>query len=396
MIRILHTSDWHIGQHFYRFDREEEHQHFFQQLCDIAKEEQPDAMLVSGDVFHNPAPSAVAQRLFVDGVLAIHQAAPQMQIVITAGNHDSGSRLEAERDLWHLAGVHVIGNCQREENGTFDPWQFIVEIPEKGFILAVPYFHPSNYPLATEDLPRDQRQRAFFESLYSHLSQQYPVIMMAHLAVQGCNTRGHEDEPIGGMMKEDLSELGTGYDYLALGHIHMPQQISERAYYSGSAIPVSFSEDYPHSVNMVEIERHGASPIVRPIETLPLRKVKTLPANGAPLDEALKALQDLDEKDNAYIRLLVDQDEMLPADANDRANQTAKGKACRFCEVIKKPRTKNPKENDHIEIRDVEDFRVIAPMDIAQRSYEKTFGLAMNDTLRAMMTRAINDVKNNE
>ena len=77
--------------------------------------------------------------------------------------------------------------------------------------------------------------------------------MMAHLAVAGCDTLGHEDEPRGGMLKENLSELGEGYDYLALGHIHRPQQINPRVYYSGSPLPLSFSEAYSHFVNIVEI-----------------------------------------------------------------------------------------------------------------------------------------------
>ena len=88
-MRIVHTSDWHLGQNFYRFDREEEHLCFFEQLAEVLRRERPDALVVSGDVFHNSAPSISAQRLFVEGVMMLADSSPETTIVITAGNHDS-------------------------------------------------------------------------------------------------------------------------------------------------------------------------------------------------------------------------------------------------------------------------------------------------------------------
>lgn len=394
-MKILHTSDWHIGQHFYRFDRDDEHRAFFDSLCSIVAQECPDAMVVSGDVFHNPAPSAVSKQLFVEGVLKVHAAAPQMTIVITAGNHDSGSRLEAERQLWSMAGIHVIGGAKREGDGTFDVDQFIIDIAGKGFIIAVPYFHPANYPLAAPGIMRDSRQSAFYGKLLASVADcGRPIVMMAHLAVQGCNTRGHDDEPVGGMLKDDLSQLGTGYDYLALGHIHMPQKISDRAYYCGSAIPVSFSEDYGHGVNIVEIANHGDVPLVKTVEIAPRRGVKTVPACGACMQDALDALQNLRDDDDSYIRLLVDQEDPLPADAENRANLIVKDKACRFCEVVKKPRAKAASATGQIEVQSVADLKSYSPLDIASRSYERIVGAPMSEELKTLMRQAIDEIEN--
>lgn len=390
-MKIIHTSDWHLGQNFYRFDREEEHRYFFDQLSDALEREQPDALLVSGDVFHNSAPTIASQKLMVEGIMQLHDAAPYTTIIITAGNHDSGSRLDAQRELWRRLGIHVIGGCLRLQDGTFSPKQFVVELPGKGYILAAPYFHPSNYPMADVDIERNCRQRSFFEALlHSIEDKELPVVMMAHLAVVGCDTEGHEDEPIGGMMKENLSELGEGYDYLALGHIHKPQAVSSRAYYSGSPFPMTFSEDYVHSVNLVTIANHGDIPDVKHLTLKNKRNVRTVPPKGAPLAEALEAFKAIDAADDSYIRILIDQADVLAADAEDRALKIAADKACRFCELRRKPREYHHEGHDFYNIQEVDDFRIIDPMEIAKRSFMRKHNVDMNDTLVEMMKETIN------
>ena len=95
-MRILHTSDWHLGQNFYGYDRGEEQSDFLRQLADIVHEQQPDALLVSGDIYHTAAPSSTAVGMYVKGMLDIHEACPTMAIIVIAGNHDSASRLQSE------------------------------------------------------------------------------------------------------------------------------------------------------------------------------------------------------------------------------------------------------------------------------------------------------------
>lgn len=282
-MKLLHTSDWHLGQRFYHYDRDDEHAFFIRQLISILNDEQPDALLVSGDIFDSAVPTVAAQHRFVSSVLALHHALPSCTIIITAGNHDSGSRLDVQRELWNIAGIKVVGGCQRHADGTFCPDDFIVEVPNKGFVAAVPYFHSSNYPLAAPDTDRTQRPRAFYEKVLNKIQKRnpraLPIVVMAHLAVEGCDIRGHENQLIGGMDKANLTLFGSGYDYLALGHIHKPQQINSRVRYSGSPIPMSFTEDYPHSVSLVEINTHGEAPTIRSDGNLlitPLRNVKTI------------------------------------------------------------------------------------------------------------------------
>ena len=98
-MKILHTSDWHLGHTLYNYDRTAEQQSFLRQLTRIVTEEQPDAMVVSGDIYHYSSPAAATQKMYTDAMLNIHQACPEMTIVVTAGNHDSSSKLEIDSSL---------------------------------------------------------------------------------------------------------------------------------------------------------------------------------------------------------------------------------------------------------------------------------------------------------
>ena len=112
-MKILHTSDWHLGHTLYNYDRTAEQQSFLRQLTRIVTEEQPDAMVVSGDIYHYSSPAAATQKMYTDAMLNIHQACPGMAIVVTAGNHDSSSKLEIDSSLWQHFGLNVVGNIER-------------------------------------------------------------------------------------------------------------------------------------------------------------------------------------------------------------------------------------------------------------------------------------------
>lgn len=394
-MKILHTSDWHLGQHFYRFDRDDEHEHFVKQLSEIVLNEKPDAVIVSGDVFDNAVPSVMAQSRFVRSVLDLHESCPDSVIVITAGNHDSGNRLDVHRPVWDRLGVKVIGSCHRADDGTFDADEFIVPVGDKGYIVAVPYFHTCNFPLANADISRENRQQKFFEKVMDAVGKRnrnaLPVVLMAHLAVEGCDIQGHEDSFIGGMEMESLSKLGSGFDYLALGHIHKPQSISDRVRYCGSPIPLSFSEDYVHSVTVVELGRHGELPSVSWKNIVPLRKMQTIVSGS--LEEALLDLERVNE--DVYVRLLIDQDGILPADAEQRAQLVAKDKLCRLCEVrklLRKREREDVMDDGGIDV--VQTGNAVTPIDIAKRHYRRAHCTEMPDELTALMENVISEVIN--
>lgn len=398
-MKIIHTSDWHLGHLLYEYDRTEEHRHFLSQLAGIVREEQPDALVVSGDVFHYSNPSAASQRLFTDALLAIHNACPWMQIVVTAGNHDSSSKLEVASNLWKYAGVSVIGQIERKD-GKINLDRHIVEIKGsggelKGYVAAVPHVFPQNFPALGGDLPRLERQQAFFQTLLDEVagrnSSGVPVVMTAHLAVTGSDVTGH-DEGRGGMEYTDIAVLGTGYDYLALGHIHCPQTLKGgRARYSGSPVAVSFDEDYVHSISIVELDSHGSIPAIRTVPLATEWPLKVIPDKAVPIEEALEQLEAVPDEEKAYIELFVRIADVPPAYCMERANRIVSGKKCRFCRY--KWERVSAEQEERLHIIDADKLLTLSPQEVASVYYQDKYGQDMGEDLRVMLDTAVRRVK---
>ncbi|MBQ6166167.1 MAG: exonuclease SbcCD subunit D C-terminal domain-containing protein [Muribaculaceae bacterium] len=394
MFRFIHTSDWHLGQNFYGYDRSAEQRDFLQQLAAIVAEQRPDALLVSGDVYHTPSPSNSAVSLYVKSMLDIHEACPEMAIIVIAGNHDSAARLESDSLLWRLAGVTVLGGIARNGDGTADLDRHLVRVGDKGIVAAVPFGYAANFPqIAGNTATRDQRQQAYFQALLDRAAELnpdgLPVALMAHLAVSGSNITGHDSTVL--MDSVALNELGTGYDYAALGHIHHPQQLSQQARYCGTPLAVSFDEQCEHAVSLVEIATHGTTPVVsrhairniRPLHTIP----PTVPAD---FDSVMEQLQGISEED-AYVRLNVLVDGHLPHDAQTRAAQLLAEKHCRYC-CIKRtlPATARPQGST----MSLEQLSSKSPQDVANQYFADKTGNPMSDLQRELFNEALQQVLN--
>ena len=383
MIKILHTSDWHLGHTLYDFDRTEEQTSMLDQMVSIVKAEQPDAVLVSGDVYHTAQPSASVQTLFSDTMVRMHDACPKTTIIVTAGNHDSGSRHEIFRTPWQALNVYTIGCLDREH-----PENHIISLPGKGHIIAMPYCYERLLP------------EGLFQQLIDLASErnpnQLPIILMAHTTVNGCDFTGHKDaneRNVGGIDSLSLDALGQGYDYLALGHIHHAQFVHSGRHnvrYSGTPVAVSFDEAYPHSVTMVEIDSHGATPHTRTVDIVNPHPLVTLPAQGyASWDEAKQLLADFPDDIPAYIRLNVETETFLPATANADALTLTKGKQCRFCYI--NARRKDRARTDAKTLT-VEEFKQERPIDIARR-YAEDKGIAFTDEMSQLFDQVLKMVE---
>ena len=384
MFKIIHTSDWHLGQNFYGYDRSEEQADFLSQLVDIVRQHQPDALLVSGDIFHTAAPSSAAVTLYVNAMLDIHNACPKMAIVVIAGNHDSASRLQCDSRLWELAGVRVLGGIARDSEGLADLDRHIIHVKDKGIVAAVPFAYPASFPLVNDEhVGSDQRQPVYFQSLLDHVNaqnpSQLPVVLMAHLAVNGSDFTGHE---VGMMECVEVGVLGNGYDYAALGHIHRPQDVSERARYCGTPLAVSFDEQCEHSVSIVEIDAHGSMPRVTTERIENIKPLRTIPA-GPPVDfeAALEQLQVLVPDERAYVRLNVLVDRYLPNGAQERAALAVADKQCRFCEIKK---TATVEASHAVSQMTMEEFNHKHPIEVAQQFYLEKYQREMTDEEKEM------------
>ena len=384
MFKFIHTSDWHLGQNFYGYDRSEEQADFLHQLAGIVRKHQPDALLVSGDIFHTAAPSSAAVTMYVNAMLDIHNACPTMTIVVIAGNHDSASRLQSDSRLWELAGVRVMGGIARDDEGLADLDRHIIKVEGKGIIAAVPFAYPASFPMVNNDrVGSDQRQTVFFESLLDRVQSQnagqLPVVLMAHLAVNNSDFTGHDRS----MMEcVEMDVLGNGYDYAALGHIHRPQDVSERARYCGTPIAVSFDEQCEHSVSIVEIDAHGSLPRVTTKRIKNIKPLHTIPADApVAFEDALELLQGHDPEEPAYIRLNVMVDHYLPNGAHERAALAAADKQCRFCEIRKTVSDEAPHRATQMTMAE---FNSKHPIEVANQFYSEKFHREMTDQEKDM------------
>lgn len=269
-MKLITTSDWHIGNLFHGSDRLPEHRHFLQWLLSQLRAQQPDALLVAGDVFDNGNPSAAAQSAYYEFLDEATQACPDLHIIITAGNHDSASRLEAPRALLTRQRVEVRGHVhrtwqQQEEGGRWVIDYEDLMIPLTGrtgdrvVVLAVPFLRSdvvqnSCYSQGVTDLLRQLTDRA--RELYPDT----PIVMMAHMYAKGADIAERDASEriiIGGQEEVEMGDWENHPDYLTCGHIHKRQHIwnTRWARYTGSILPMSFAEkDYRHGVDLVTTE----------------------------------------------------------------------------------------------------------------------------------------------
>ena len=265
-----------------------------------------------------------------------------------------------------------------------------------GYVIAVPHVYPQNFPLLDTETPRDQRQARFFQALLDEVKKrntaQLPVVLMAHLSIEGSDRSGH-DESIGGIEYVPLSAMGEGYDYLALGHIHCPQDIKgshHHARYCGTPLPVSFDETYPHSVSIIELEK-GAEPQISTREIENPIPLVTLPHDPTPFEDALKLLEEYPEEKPAYLRLNVLTKGYLPPDCNEKASNAAKGKACKYCYIkTTRERQADTNGNKHISIQEMQEM---SPLEIARLYYRETEGEEMDTELCQLMETVVQKVK---
>ncbi len=266
-VHFLHTSDWHLGQFFHNHDREFEHRHFLSWLLEQIKQKQPNALLIAGDIFDVINPSSSAQKQLYQFLTSAHTLAPHMQTLMIAGNHDSGYRIEQVEPFLAKFNARAVGVISRKENNQLDLDRLMVPIysPEQKIVawcLALPYLRSAEITGLNEHTSSNQSAIAY---LHRQLIAEAKVrkqpdqalILMSHAHMQGGETSDSE-RPIVVGHEEALSTalFEDGIDYVALGHLHKQKKVGqEHIRYSGSPIPLSFSElNYKHQVVEVRID----------------------------------------------------------------------------------------------------------------------------------------------
>lgn len=257
-MKVLHTSDWHLGRSLYDRKRYEESAMFLGWLADLIKTEQADVLLVAGDVFDSTLPSNKAQELYYQFLTSLLGSCCR-HVVITGGNHDSSTLLNAPAELLKVLNIHVVGSATGNIRD-----EVITLIDRKGnpeaIVCAVPYLKDRDIRTVEAGENISDKARKLTEGIESHYSEvgtiatdvkekygNIPVIGMGHLFTSG--GRIIEGDGVRELYVGTLAHVGAGifpdcFDYMALGHLHLAQAVENRQYlrYSGSPIPMGFGE----------------------------------------------------------------------------------------------------------------------------------------------------------
>ncbi|HWO22607.1 MAG TPA: exonuclease SbcCD subunit D C-terminal domain-containing protein [Kofleriaceae bacterium] len=297
-MRLIHTSDWHLG-HMLRGEvgRELEHEAFLAWLLEQCAAEAADALVITGDVFDTATPPASAERMWFEFLAAARRARPAMDIIAIAGNHDSPARLGASSAVLRELGVHVIGGLPRAADGALDLDRILIPVAGgRGLVAAVPFLRPVDTPADVDD-PLAAVYGDVVAAARERRAPDQALIVTGHLYVAGADAQFLSERrvSIGGQESAPLRLFPDEISYTALGHIHRPQRVGrDTIRYAGAPIALSLDEvDYKHQALAIDFD--GAR--VAQIRALPVPRVIEIvrvPRRGAaPLAEVLDALRAL-------------------------------------------------------------------------------------------------------
>jgi len=258
-MKLLHTSDWHIGRTLYGRKRYEEFEVFFTWLAETIQQNEIDALLVAGDIFDTSAPSNRAQELYYRFLCRV-AASSCRHVVIVAGNHDSPSFLSAPKELLKALDVHVIGNASETPEDEVIVLCNEQDAPEL-IVCAVPYLRDRDIRVAEAGESVEDKERKLIDGIRNHyaavasvaeqkrdeLGADIPIVGMGHLFTAGGKTvdgDGVRELYVGSLAHVTAAIFPASFNYLALGHLHVPQKVngSENIRYSGSPLPMGFGE----------------------------------------------------------------------------------------------------------------------------------------------------------
>lgn len=288
-VRIVHTSDWHLGHTLHEVDRAPEHEAFVAWLLDTLADEAADALLIAGDIFDSANPSGAAMRLWHRFLVQAWQRVPALHVVAIAGNHDAAARLDASVPLLDALGrLHVVGGA--------DDARMVASLPGAQ-VIAVPFLRPMDLEPGRElvDAVRAVCDRVTALARAVRTPEQALVAMAHCYMASAALSEGSERKiQMGNQQALPLDLFATDIAYVALGHLHLPQRVGglDHVRYAGSPLPLALDERrYPHAVTVVDLD--GSQLIgQRQVRVPRWRELVRIPDSGAAaLADAVAALQ---------------------------------------------------------------------------------------------------------
>ena len=293
MLTLLHTSDWHLGRRLYGKPRYDEFKQFLDWQLQTLREQKVDVLLIAGDIFDTTAPSNQAQNLYYDFLSQVCHTDCR-HVIIVAGNHDSASFLEAPKQLLKAFNIHIIGSM------TDTPTDEVITLSDKSeqpelIVMAVPYLRDRDVRTVGHGERLDDKERKLAQGIKAHYAQiadiaiaqqaqlqakykrSIPIVATGHLFTVGGQTMegdGVRDLYVGSLGSIGAEIFHPQIDYVALGHLHIPQAVGGQPHirYAGSPIAMGFGES--RQQKQVHLLRFDADPdlLSQPLQTLTIQK----------------------------------------------------------------------------------------------------------------------------
>lgn len=412
-LHIIHSADWHLGQTFFGYDREVEHDAFLEWLGDTLTQRQTDVLLIAGDIFDVANPSATAQRRFYRFLRETSRRNPGLQTVIIAGNHDSAVRLEAPVPLLEEMNTVIVGLVKRKEEGGIDFDSLVFPLCDrtgnrKAWCLAVPFLRQGDYPPSEEE--QEDTYIAGVGRMYARLvayaaerrTSGEALLAMGHLHATGAELSDDDRSErviMGGLESVPVDAFSSDLAYTALGHIHKAQRVGgrENVRYAGSPLPMSFSEkNYRHQVVEVVLENEevvSIEPLDIPL-TARLMRVPEQPASPAEVLEKLASLPDAgseaaDSSRWPYVEIRVLLCEPDPG-FRHRVEEALEGKAVRLTSIVPSYLQRQGEEAEQpLASRDL---RKIDPADMVRQAFAAKYGCELPAEMEELFNEVMREV----
>ena len=326
-MKILHTSDWHLGQKFLHQDRQQEHQQALDWLGQTIVDENIDLLVVAGDIFDIGNPPNYARRMYYQFLTSLLGTCCR-HIVITGGNHDSPSMLDAPKELLQSLNVHIVGAA------TDQIADEVIELKNEAGLIecvvaAVPFLRDRDLRTSVSGESSKERIDRIKEGIYKHYQEvarvvqkhadaNIPIIATGHLFAKGATASDKQDNIyIGNMDNIEAEQFPNEFHYIALGHIHKAQVVGRLNHvrYCGSIIPLSFSEVEDKKV--VKIIQFEGTQMSEGVKKIPLPIFRILRTLKGSYEDIQKKLEQENKKIDpnglkAWIEVIIDTDQMIP------------------------------------------------------------------------------------
>ncbi len=323
-MKILHPSDWHLGRTLYsKKERHEEHTAFLEWLLKTINENSIDLLLIAGDIFDTASPSSTSQKSYYDFLIKVRTAGCE-NVIVVGGNHDSPSFLNAPKDILAALNVAVVGNATENIED-----EIIVVKDNKGnptvIVCGVPFLRERDISRFAEGENYSDRSKRINDNIKKHyeeiaklavgkrkeLGKEIPIIATGHLSVAG--GQRNEDDGVRETYIGNIEAVGSDifpdtFEYVALGHYHIPSKIKEHIRYCGSPIPMGFGE--AKQTKCVYVIDYTKGKNIETIDIPVFQKLESIVGDKIFIEKRLTELKK--EKSSVWVEVIYKGDEIFP------------------------------------------------------------------------------------